>query len=335
MGLVKSIKQSIRKALAPRHAVILTYHSAVVNPASFPVWQHNSAAQLEEQFAWMARNCNCISLDQLVQELVEGKLRSDSVAITFDDGYANNLSVALPLLERYRLPATFFIIAGQIGSERLLWTESLACLLDAAPEGNYSFGLLQLTLTGPPQRASAYRLLVRHMRTVPAAERATELDRIASAIAIPGFVAEDSGLGRQLRMLTWNELRQLAASECVSIAAHTMSHPWLKDLPMEEARHEIVASRQLLEEKVGPVDYFAYPFGGDNDFGSEHRKIAIDAGFKGVFTAMAGCVTRGTDQFAVPRWGIGGTESLHGIEYALTGGLAAQSGLRRWQRQAS
>lgn len=332
MSLVKKLKGSIRRALAPPHAVILTYHSAVSRAASFPVWQHNSASQLEEHFAWIARNRNCISIDQLVHALSEGKLMRDAVAITFDDGYANNLSVALPLLERYRLPATFFIIAGHIGSDRLLWTESLACLVDAAPAGDHHFRGLGLALSGPMEKAGSYRLLVRHMRTVPAPSRSAELDELAAAIGLRGFVAETSDLGRQLRMLTWDELRQLGASQYASIAAHTMSHPWLRDLPPDDARREIVASRQLLEERIGPASYFAYPFGGENDFGPEHRRMAIDAGFKGVFTAMTGCVTRKTDAYAIPRWGIGGVESLENMRYALTGGLAAQSGLRRWSR---
>jgi peptidoglycan/xylan/chitin deacetylase (PgdA/CDA1 family) len=328
--LAKKLKQTIRKAIAPPHAVILTYHSAVNSPASFSVWQHNSATQLEEHFAWISRNCNCISLQELIGALARGRLEPDTVAITFDDGYANNLHVALPLLERYKLPATFFVVAGCIGSGRLIWTESLASLLDAVPTGDFVFRGMNLRLSDPVQKNQTYRMLVRHMRTITSSLRDAELEALAEAIGTPMKDAAGGAFGRQLEMMSWDELRQLAASEYAAIGAHTMSHPWLIDLPDDDARKEIADSRQLLEKHVGVVDYFAYPFGGPNDFGSQHRQMAVEAGFKAVFTAISDCVTVQSDPLAVPRWGIGGSTTRQDLEYALTGGLAAQQGLRRW-----
>jgi peptidoglycan/xylan/chitin deacetylase (PgdA/CDA1 family) len=316
--------------MVPPHAVILTYHSAVVRTAGFPVWQHNSAAQLEAHFAWIAAHAHCVSLDELVDDLARRRLRPGTVAITFDDGYANNLHVALPLLERFRLPATFFVAAGYIGSGRLIWTETLASIIDAAPAVEAKFGNVPVRLADPAQRSQSYRLLVRHMRKVEAAQRDVELARLAAALGVVAADAVDSAFGKQLQMMSWGELRQLAASPYATIGAHTMTHPWLIDLPDDDAREEIRQSRQVLQEHAGPIEHFAYPFGGPDDFGAQHRAMAVDAGYKALFTAIPECVTLRSDPLAVPRWGIGSNTSVADVEYALTGGLAVQQGLKRW-----
>jgi peptidoglycan/xylan/chitin deacetylase (PgdA/CDA1 family) len=127
--LVRKCKAAARRLAAPSHGVVLTYHGVLAGAAPFPIWQYLPMEQIEEQFCWLAANCKCVKLSEFLTLAESGMLSTNPVAITFDDGFAINLLLALSLLERYQLSATFFIAAGFIGNGRSMWPEVPACIL--------------------------------------------------------------------------------------------------------------------------------------------------------------------------------------------------------------
>jgi peptidoglycan/xylan/chitin deacetylase (PgdA/CDA1 family) len=330
VSVIATVKRILRRITAKPHAVILTYHSVLEEPAPFMIWHYLDRHQLEDQFARLARAGNCISMKQLLEDLRSNRLSSNSVVITFDDGFANNLKTVLPLLEKYRLPATFFISSGFMGANKLMWPEIIACVLAASPLKAIKFADMELAIGSPEEKTASYKKLTRRVKQVPAQHLQAELDELAAAADVTPAMLQSQSLAKQSRMMSWDELRQMAASPWVEIGAHTVNHYRLSELSDEQVYNEIVESKHELEAQVGPVNYFAYPYGGKEDFLERHKHLAAKAGFTAAFSSEATCAVVGSDMYAIPRLGVGGDGSAESIEYAATGGLAIQNGLTRW-----
>jgi peptidoglycan/xylan/chitin deacetylase (PgdA/CDA1 family) len=101
-------------------AIILTYHR-VAEPVDDPHLLAVSPVNFEQQVEFLKKNYNVISLEQLIHDVAQQKLQQNSVVITFDDGYADNLYTALPILEKYNAPMTLFVTSGHIDTPRFYW----------------------------------------------------------------------------------------------------------------------------------------------------------------------------------------------------------------------
>ena len=317
------IKKRIR-ALAARHqALILTYHSIVPEPLPFPVSQHLSAAVFEKQMALLAARFHCVSLSTLIGQIEQGRIKPYTVALTFDDGFYNNFSVAYPVLRRYRLPATFFLTAGYVGTDKLLWPETIACALATTETRELLIDGRRLSLITAAEKATAYQTLTRGFKGCAPHEAA---ERVAQILRLTHLTPNDlqtSLLHKQFRMLGWDEVKQMAESNLVEIGSHTLLHPRLSRVSHDDARAEIVNSKQLLKQHVGPVHYFAYPYGGrPGDFDEQHRTIAIDTGYKAILTAMHGTVTIASDKYGLPRVSVSANTTYEEFDYLLHGGAA-------------
>lgn len=322
--MLESIKRALRYMLSPRHAVVLAYHSALRQPQEFSIWHHMEARQLEAQLAWLAQHCRCISIAELMDGLASKNLPKKAVAVTFDDGFANNLHVVLPILERYRIPATFFIAAGFIGTDRLLWPEVLGCIMSATRRESFQFGGRQFTIGNAAEKVNTYQALARHLKWTPSTQLDAELRALGDAMNVTESELRAQPLARETRMMSWQELQTLAASELVEIGAHTVNHHPLASLSDAEAEWEIVSGKQMLEAAVSKVRYFAYPYGGPPDYSSQHRRMIVDAGYEASFTTDAECVRPDSQQFSMPRLGVGSEASQSDIAYQVSGGLAIQ-----------
>jgi peptidoglycan/xylan/chitin deacetylase (PgdA/CDA1 family) len=121
--------------------------------------------------------------------------------------------------------------------------------------------------------------------------------------------------------LTWEQVRQMADMG-FEIGSHTVSHADMGAVPPEQARHELVASRQTIEEKIGrPCRWFAYPFGGRNNFRPEYLPLIREAGYEGAVSAFGGFVTRLCDDRMLPREAVPYFHSMPHLEMHLSGCL--------------
>ena len=281
-------------------ATVLAYHR-VAAPAIDP-W---SLAVTPEHFAEhvqvLARRATVVPLAALPSVLAGRRAPRRCVAVTFDDGYADNLHAAVPALERGGVPATVFVIAGTLGGTELWWDRLARLLLSsgALPER------LSLALDGAPgettfdtsgsSRLDVFMEIWRTLQPLRHAERERCLARIAASIG------EDRGIA-EARTLAVDELVALAAHPLVAVGGHTVTHPRLAALPPAEQALEIVEGKRVLEEIVGrPLDAFAYPFGRPEDFTSETERAVRDAGFRIACANFSGSVGASTDPHRLPR----------------------------------
>jgi peptidoglycan/xylan/chitin deacetylase (PgdA/CDA1 family) len=303
--------------------LILLYHRvADVRPDPWSLCV--TPAHFDEHLQVLRRHGPVMRLQDLARQLKDGQPPRRAVVITFDDGYADNLLNARPLLEKYDSPATVFVVSGALGQAREFWWDELARIL-------LEPGTLPDTLTlrfdetdcrwelgeaaiyteadarrdqqwiawgdeHPTRRHRLYREVWERLLPLPDSERQPLLNQMR---AWAGVGAE----GRPAhRALTPEEVSRLARAGLVEIGAHTVTHPRLAALPPTEQRSEIRDSRTRLEDSVGqPVQSFSYPFGRRSDYTAETVALVQAGGFACACSNFPGVAARETDRFQLPR----------------------------------
>lgn len=222
----------------------------------------------------------CVSPRHFEEHLQVIRGLSADVAITFDDGYADNFQNAQPLLEKYETPATVFVTSGLVGSSYEMWWDELErkYLRDTPAKWDWDDA-------DPDDGATSYRREFRRYREEPFA-----------IFDVQPKARPDR------RMMMSQEVAQLARGGLITIGAHTVTHPVLSRLPPESQYEEIARSKQTLEEVTGmEVRLFAYPNGGKQDYTEETVRLVRSAGFHGAYAAWDAPLTEPVDQFQMPR----------------------------------
>ncbi|MBJ6727311.1 polysaccharide deacetylase family protein [Geomesophilobacter sediminis] len=224
-----------------------------------------------------------------------------AVCITFDDGYADNLLEALPILDEFQVPATFFVSTGPIATTGGFWWDELHRIL---VEHRELPGELTLPGVGKgfwPTRTAAererlYGELVPYLVAAPTGHREeirTEIRRWSATVP---------GCDDRHRPLTVEELRRFAANRLVTIGAHTVTHSRLSALSEPAQREEILASKRQLEQWLGgEVSVFSYPYGRRCHYNRDSIALCREAGFRKVASNFPGQAHRWTDPYQVPR----------------------------------
>jgi len=277
-----------------RKLSILIYHR-VMNESDPLQPSIPNAVQFLGRMRWLARVFNVVSLDEAMQHLREGTLPPRAVAITFDDGYADNHDVALPVLQRLGIRATFFVASGFLDGGRM-WNDTVIEVVRRFRGETFSFEPLEieaLPLGGPERRRKAIDLLLARLKHRAFSERQALVDELAASIDQP----LDSP------MMTSQQVRALSAGG-MTVGAHTRWHPILKVLPDHEARHEIESSKHDLESLLGePVDLFAYPNGKPGqDYTQAHVEMVRSAGFSSAVSTEWGAASATCDRYQLPRF---------------------------------
>jgi peptidoglycan/xylan/chitin deacetylase (PgdA/CDA1 family) len=303
-----------------RPAVILLYHR-VIDLKSDPQLLAVSRANFEQQMRFVRRRMTPLTLDRLVELSNSSSLPKNAVAVTFDDGYFDNLEFAAPILEKYEIPATVYIASGQIGQRNEFWWDELEAIClntRRLPE------LCSLILGGKELRwnlgPSAENRIVSHdwnverqydssprhlmYRQLCALIRPLGMNDRVSIVQQLRQWSGHSGIARTThRALTKLELIELARNPYVEIGGHTVWHPLLSSLSLVDQKCEIEAGKAELESILGGrIRSFAYPFGGSADYSAETAKVVYDSGFKSACANWFSWIKKPIDVFQLPRF---------------------------------
>lgn len=322
LGRLRQIVRGVRNSFAPG-VLILLYHRVAELPAD-PQLLSVTPRHFTEHLEVLRRYGRPMQLRQLIRALQGGTLPRRAVVITFDDGYADNLYGARPLLERYDTPATVFVTTGYVGQRREFWWDELERLLlepgtlPATLRLHVNGSLCQWELgeaahydeetaqrhrrwnafeqQNPSQRQYVYRTLCQLLRPLPHTERQGALDELR-------LQTQAASTGRLTHLpLTVEEVCRLADGGLVEVGGHTVTHPVLSALPGPAQRCEIERSKDRLKELLGrPVTSFAYPYGARADYTVETVTAVQHAGFACACSNFPGTVRRQTDRFQLPR----------------------------------
>ncbi len=270
--------------------------------------------RLERILAWFARRYEVLELGRALERLEQPGKRS-LVALTMDDGYKDNRTQLLPLLQRLQLSATLYLESAPLEERRLNWTHKFAWVL--ARLGARRFAELYSERSGMALGAelSDYQMKRALKYEAPVVERTRVVDELFREQA-----GDERALCEQL-YLDWQEVRELDRAG-IEIGAHTHSHEILARLEPAQALQEIQGSKHLLERGLGhAVRSFAYPFGRRWDYHASAQECVREVGFASATTTHAGTNRKGAGRYELRRVMIDEDTRLHRLVAEACGGF--------------
>jgi len=276
---------------------VLIFHRVLAQPDPlFPDEMH--AERFDALCSWVSRWFNVLPLDEAVRLREQGRLPARALAITFDDGYADNHDVAMPILRRHGLSATFFIATGYLDGGRV-WNDSVVEAVRATREPvldltRLSAGLGRYELSTLKGRREAIHAILGVVKYLDPARRLEVVAGIAdmAGVELPGDL-----------MMTSAQVQAMRAAGML-IGAHTVTHPILLKVDADTVRQEVRRSREVLERLLGErVALFAYPNGKP---GVDYDQTAVDIvraeGFDAAVSTAWGAASAGSDTWQLPRF---------------------------------
>lgn len=308
------------RKIEPPLGVILMYHR--IASEDFDPWRLCVTPEhFEEQLQVLNRLVVPLRMTELVEGLRHRNVPERSAVLTFDDGYADNLYAAAPLLEAYGIPATVFVVSGQLGVEKEFWWDSLGRALlqpgtlptERVVETHLNLQRHELLSaetyshaeydsdrrrrpweSGISARYALYYEVWRRLGHRPQEERLAVVEQML------GWTGEAIAARATHRALSVEELRLLSDSPMIDIGAHTVSHPFLGRSSTAQQRAEIEESKRYLDELLGiDVKSFSFPHGSYNQ---TTLTSVREAGFMAACTVHQEAVTVRSNAFQLPRF---------------------------------
>ena len=293
-AVLRTLGSVVSPAGSRGRLLILIYHRVLTEPDPM-LPDEPDARRFDEEMELLARNFTVLPLAEAVARLQAGSLPARCACVTFDDGYANNAEVALPILTRHGVHATFFIATGYIDGG-IMFNDKMLELVRQAPGPALDLsegGLGKLPCGEIGERRETLGRLLKIIRYRSSAERELLVERLLARMPV--------NLPRNL-MMTSSQVRGLHRSG-MAVGAHTVVHPILTQISLDAARSEIAQSKAQLETIIrSPVQLFAYPNGRPGlDYGAQHVAAVRELGFQAAVSTAAGPATKSSDPYQLPR----------------------------------
>ena len=299
-------------------SMILLYHR-VLDYGSDPQLLAVSISNFREQMQYLKKNYQIISLEKLTNAIIENKVPKNSVAITFDDGYADNYFFAKPILEELDIPATIFVTTSLIDSERELWWDELEQVFLHADELPDHLDLriddYQISLNtehSASERFNGWNITIN--KNISSRQKAylrfhsiLKTSNHAKRNEIINFLFNWSGRTRvcrkYYRTMSSAEIFETSKNGLIEIGAHTDNHSVLSYLTYDEQKKEILTSKLKLEEIANfRIKTFAYPFGSHLDYNKSSVLSVKETGFSSSYSNFPLKVSRRSDIFQQTRF---------------------------------
>lgn len=319
-----------------RPTVVLAYHR-VCSLHSDPQLLSVSPENFAHQMKLVAKHFAAVRLSDLSSGKVFYPNASPRVVITFDDGYADNLINAMPILVDLKIPATFFITAGMIDSTHEFWWDELENIfLSNLPlpnilridisgkthvwsglqrwdvNDNSSWNVLGVTERLPTSRQKAYLELSSLIHPLPYSAREYVMESLfdwASRLRVARLTH---------KTLTSEEVFRLNQSELMEVGGHSINHELFYELPEYRQKQEISGSKAILEKLLKcEITSFAYPFGGKSHYSTWAPLLVKEAGFMRACSNFPELFSDKCDPYQIPRFLVrnwGGEEFLSNLK---------------------
>lgn len=287
------VQNNVRSQVA-----IVTYHHIGTRIDDYLLYRIQTS-DFQKQMRYLQETHEIISFQKLHQAFTEKKsLPRRAAIITFDDGYKDNYTEAYPILKKYNIPATIFLTTGHIETNKMFWWNIIGYVLC-----NTKLKKIELEEFGdviPPSSKEnmfySLRMTYQKFKNIPEEKKKKLIDQLLqkSDVNIP------KGLGKDL-MLSWDNIKEMNENG-IEFGAHTVTHPILTNVPLNQAKLEIVESKKTIEKRLGkPVTTFCYPNGFTDDYNADIVQILKDNGFLCSVTAIPKMVTIKSDLFELGR----------------------------------
>jgi peptidoglycan/xylan/chitin deacetylase (PgdA/CDA1 family) len=243
-----------------------------------------------------------VSMDETVDRIKRGGSDGLFAAITADDAYRDNLTEALPVLEKHAVPLTVYVAPALIDGTADLWWDVVENIVEAGQRLDLKRegGSETLDCSAPGALPKLYDYL---SIEVPEENQRAVLRELAATVGV------DPAEPARKTLMNWDEIRSIAAHPLVTIGAHTVNHHNLKRLPEDKARREMTDVVTLLRSELGEAPrHLAYPYGYASAVGCREVELAKEAGYVSAVTTRHGVLRSGHADhlLALPRLSVNG-----------------------------
>ena len=253
---------------------ILLYHGVtehenvgITNHAN----KHLSLSEFSDQMAWLSSNANLLSMDE-VAEMFQKNLPfpEKSVAVTFDDGYKNNYTTAMPILDEYKIPTTFYIAAGMIGEDDLFWVDKIETCIEKTEEEcieiNMGENTVKYNLDNNENKLHALYSIKKYCKL----SSQKEVDAIVMELTKATKVNPTVGDNPNYSTMNWDEVRELHKNKKYIIGGHSVKHEIFSNLDTEFMKSTIQKSVEILSKELNStIEHYSYPEGIGKQFSYE------------------------------------------------------------------
>jgi len=316
------ITRIVDKFRSQRYCAILAYHR--VRPFADSNMLMQEMIVEPEQFDWQMQNLrenfNVISLAELQQIMEKGEAFTENVAVvTFDDAYRDNLEYAVPILEKYEIPATIFVPTAYIESERVFWWDLLANILKMGFGQTIDFehGGKRFCFRIYESRTleKAFHRMAGFVKTLSEEGRQDFFKKLC----LQTDVDIDAARSGCRALLTWEDMKSMDSGK-TSFGAHTHTHCISSHCSLNQLKEEFVVSKEVLEKNLGrKVVHFAFPYGEQSDFNAESELLLKEAGYALSVIMEQGLVYPSDNLFQLKRVGIGGYDTEETFSLKISG----------------
>lgn len=278
------------------HGVIRSNDCAVRNYTR----KHLDVMYFESIVQQLKAHGNPVSMDQVRGYYEKGDaLPPRGFAITFDDGFENNLTTAAPVLLKHGVPATFYVTTGFVDSNRMGWIDRIEYAFEMRPRGTLRLPWGERSFQTDDERKALLNEIRSRVKRDPGVDCDTFASDVQDQLGVPITVTSDHPLDQKLR---WDQVKVLASEPSFVVAGHSHTHRILEHLPDRELEHEIDTSMRLLQDKAGVRSvHYSYPEGLSFCYSDRVINLLRQRGIRCCPTAEDGVNGPGADLFRLKR----------------------------------
>lgn len=280
---------------AQNRLLVLGFHN-IERTWCWPAAAGTGVRTFTQHLQILRRVANVVDLREALDALRSGqKLPPRAVALTFDDGYRDNLTLAAPLLRRLSMPATVFLVPGLLDRTVHAWWERLGWAITEATVPSLSYDGVDYPLADTTARIAAQRAVEEDIKTLTHTERAALIEDFVERLQPRGsFDADDL-------FLDWDAAATLPDAG-LTVGSHTMEHPILSRESAGDQQFSLRESKRLLQDRIGvEVPILAYPNGTRNDYDTTTLTEVEAAGYEYAVTTWGGVTTTDVARYEVHR----------------------------------
>ncbi len=300
-GQVNALSRRTRK----RSLIIITYHSVLPYSEKFESFDYRNCVSTEnfkKQLIFLKRKYNVIGFKEAERRLRDNKLSGYECVVSFDDGFRNNYTHALPLLKEMGLSAVFYVTTAFIGRQDMLWTEKVNAILLNAEVSKVNIhldGLQTISLANRDERENASVKVRTYLKYKPRHVQESILRELVDETGYEPHLVENDP--ERYAFMTWDEVREMKEAG-MEIGSHTQNHYLLNMLSEEESYRELKGSKEVLEKELGrDCTLFSYPNGAEGNFLPLHFRQLKELGYSSAVTQIPGVNHPGDNMYALYR----------------------------------
>jgi len=284
-----------------KNSIVLIYHHIFKDTGDI-IFPGVTEQVFKKQVEYLTQRFDLVPFEKIIGGLQNGmKFSRIPVALTFDDGFQDNFSLALPILKRNCAPATFFVTTDHISTGNMIWTEEMRTLFsgEITPKSiSMPFShSVEFPLRDRKEKYRALFSLLCALKNMEEGQKESALDKIKELLDQPPDLRHDS----QSTMMSWEMVKECLESG-VTIGSHGQTHAIATGIAPNRFQQEVKCSKGEIEVQTGTTClYYAYPNGTRGDFNDRTKKILMDAEYEAAVTTIDGVVKKTDDPFELKR----------------------------------